>query len=97
MATKRGKVREHHLALGEDLRIARSRELFDSLSAAPPKATVVIDASSVAKVDAAGLQALAACMGRWRAAGTSWRWEKPAEPLKAAARLAGLGEALRLE
>ena len=97
MATKRGKVREQRLALGEDLRIARAREVFDLLTGADPKATVVIDASSVAKVDAAGLQALAACVGRWRAAGTPWRWDNPTEPLKAAARQAGLGTALGLE
>ena len=56
-----------------------------------------VDASLVAKVDAAGLQALAACAARWRADGISWRWEQPAEPLKSAARQAGLEAALGLE
>lgn len=97
MATRRAKAREPRLALGEDLRIARAREVFETLSGAPAAATVVIDASLVSKVDAAGLQALAACTGRWRASGTAWRWENPAEPLKAAARQAGLAAALELE
>ena len=97
MATKRGKPKEQRLALGEDLRIGRVREVFETLRAAHPKATVVIDASLVAKVDAAGLQALAACAARWRADGISWRWEQPAEPLKSAARQAGLEAALGLE
>jgi len=97
MATRRGKAREQRLALGEDLRIAHARATFDSLSAANPKATVVIDASSVSRVDASGLQALAACAAQWRAAGTPWRWENPSPPLKAAARQAGLEAALGLE
>ena len=98
MATKRSKAsREQRVALGEDLRIARAREVFEALQAADPKATVVIDASSVAKVDAAGLQALAVCVGQWRAAGRPWRWDQPAQPLKAAARQAGLEAALGLE
>ncbi len=98
MATKRAKAsREQRVALGEDLRIAHAREVFEALDGADPKATVVIEASSVAKVDAAGLQALAVCVGRWRAAGRPWRWEQPAQPLQAAARQAGLQAALGLE
>lgn len=97
MATRRGKVREQRLALGEDLRIAHAREVFDALAESDPQATVVIDASSVAKVDAAGLQAIAARVARWNASGLQWRWEKPAEALRCAARQAGLESALRLE
>ena len=97
MATRRATPREQRLALGPDLRIAHARDTYAALTAVRPKATVVIDASSVAKVDAAGLQALAACVARWRAAGTPWRWEAAAEPLRAAARQAGLAAALELE
>ena len=98
MATKHAKAsREQRVAVGEDLRIGRARAVFESLDAVPPRATVVIDASSVSKIDAAGLQALAACVGRWRAAGRAWRWDNPAEPLQAAARQAGLEATLGLE
>jgi anti-anti-sigma regulatory factor len=98
VATKRARAsREQRVALGEDLRISRAREIFAGLEGGDPKATAVIDASLVAKVDAAGLQALAVCVGRWRAAGRAWRWDQPAQPLKAAARLAGLEAALGLE
>ncbi len=100
MATKRGKAgREHRVVLGEDVRIGRVREIFAALAAAgaDPKATVVIDASSVGRVDAAGLQALAACVVRWRTAGARWRWDNPAQALRTAARLAGLEATLELE
>lgn len=98
MTTKRGKaVREHRVALGADLRIGRAREIFDALAAASDKATVVIDASAVAKVDAAGLQALAAHLVQWRTAERPWRWDNPSDTLRASARSAGLDGALGLE
>jgi anti-anti-sigma regulatory factor len=98
MTTKRGKaVREHRVDLGADLRIGRAREVFDALAAAGNKATVVIDASTVAKVDAAGLQALAAHVVQWRTAGKAWRWDNPSDTLRTSARSAGLDEALGLE
>jgi anti-anti-sigma regulatory factor len=98
MATKRGKqVRERRIALGEDLRIGRAREVLDALAVAGPPATVVIEASSVSKVDTAGLQAIACCIAQWRATGAPWRWDRPSEPLRAAARAAGLQAALELE
>jgi len=98
MTTKRGKaVREQRVALGADLRIGHARGIFDALAAATDKATVVIDASAVSKVDAAGLQALAACVVHWRTAGWAWRWDNPSEMLRASARSAGLDEALGLE
>ncbi|APV51173.1 hypothetical protein BWI17_16690 [Betaproteobacteria bacterium GR16-43] len=98
MATQRGKgKREKRVVLGEDLRIGHARETFESLAAIAPKATVVIDASAVSRVDAAGLQALAACLVQWSTAGTVWRWDNPAHALSAAARTAGLATVLGLE
>jgi anti-anti-sigma regulatory factor len=98
MATKkRGAApREQRIALGEDLRIGRAREVFEALDSAKPNVTVVIDAAAVARVDAAGLQALAACVVRWRTAGREWRWDNPAHALRAAAVQAGLDATLGL-
>jgi hypothetical protein len=48
-------------------------------------------------VDAAGLQALAACVVRCRTAGTQWRWDNPAETLRKAARAAGLDATLGID
>ena len=98
MATKRGKtVRELRVALDADLRIGHARATFEALAAAESQATVVIDASAVSKVDAAGLQALAAVLVQWRTAGRTWRWDNPGDTLRAAARSAGLDAALGLE
>lgn len=98
MATQRGKgKREKRVALGEDLRIGHARETFELLAAIAPRATVVIDASAVSRVDAAGLQALAACLVQWRTAGTAWRWDNPTHALGAAARSAGLAAVLGIE
>ena len=98
MTNKRGKaVREHRVVLGADLRIGHAREVFDALAATSDKTTVVIDASAVAKVDAAGLQALAVHVVQWRTAGRAWRWDNPTDTLRASARSAGLHEVLELE
>jgi len=98
MATQRGKgKREKRVVLGEDLRIGHARETFEALAAITTKTTVVIDASGVSRVDAAGLQALAACLVQWRTAGIAWRWDNPAHALGAAARSAGLAGVLGIE
>ena len=97
MAAKRGSApRESRVMLGEDLRIGRAREVHAALSKVKPRVTAVIDASTVSRVDAAGLQAIAACVVQWRTAGLAWRWDNPAQTLRAAAALAGLEEALGL-
>lgn len=97
MASRRGtSPRESRIVLGEDLRIGRAREVFAALAAMKPQVTVVIDASAVSRVDAAGLQALVACIVQWRTAGRAWRWDNPAQTLRAAACLAGLDATLGL-
>ena len=48
------------VALGEDLRIANAAATFETLAAAAQGGAVAIDASQVARVDGAGLQALVA-------------------------------------
>jgi len=84
-------------ALGEDLRIAHAAATFETLAAFADAGTVAIDASQVARVDAAGLQALVAGLARLRAAGVRWRWQEVSATLSTAAGIAGLGAALALK
>jgi anti-anti-sigma regulatory factor len=94
-ARSRSRPEARRIALDEDLRIAGARAAFDALAAG--KGDVEIDASRVARVDAAGLQALVAGIARVRAGGASCRWHEPSGALAAAASLAGLARALELE
>jgi anti-anti-sigma regulatory factor len=84
------------VTLGPDLRIAHAREIFEALEGAAARGPVEIDASEVAKVDAAGLQALAAALIRFREAGVQWRWNDPSLALISAAKMAGLESTLEL-
>ena len=86
--SKAGTLRQ--VVLVEDLRIANARATFESLAAQPGTVALEIDASQVARVDAAGLQALVAALARLRALGVEARWKAPAPALAAAAALAGL-------
>ena len=85
------------VTLGEDLRIAHARATLETLAAAAGGGTVAIDGSQVARVDAAGLQALVAGLARLRAAGIEWRWQRVSATLSTAAGLAGLGHPLALK
>jgi anti-anti-sigma regulatory factor len=85
------------IALGADLRIGQARDLHARLLAARKAGEVVLDGAEVAKVDAAGLQALAAALVTLRTAGVAWRWQTPSGTLSAAAALAGLEATLQLE
>jgi len=85
------------VALGEDLRIANAAAVFEALAGAAQGGAIAIDASRVARVDAAGLQALVAGLARVRAAGIEWRWQEVSATLSTAAGLAGLGTALALK
>ncbi len=93
----RGAAAEHRVTLPPDLRIGSVRPTWEALAAVPARATVVIDASSVAKVDASGLQLLAAALVRLRASGSAWRWREASGVLRSAAHLAGLSSDLELE
>lgn len=95
-ARSRSRPSARTVALGDDLRIAHARATFETLAGAAQDGVVEIAGAQVTRVDAAGLQALAAAIARLRAAGVSCRWEKPSEALVAAARVAGLEGALEL-
>lgn len=88
---------DHRITLPADLRIGSAAPTWALFVASTGVATVVIDASHVSKVDASGLQLLAAAVARLRAAGTAWRWHEASEALRGAAQLAGLAVALELE
>ncbi len=83
------------ITLGEDLRIAHAREAFDAIAAAGEGAQALeIDAAGVARVDAAGLQALAVAILRLGAAGVKCRWGGVSPALTSAAEACGLSKAL---
>ena len=85
------------IALGEDLRIAHARETFDAIASAGEGAQALeIDAASVARVDGAGLQALAVAILRLDAAGVKCRWGEVSPALTGAAEACGLSKALAL-
>jgi anti-anti-sigma regulatory factor len=85
------------IVLGPDLRIAQAGDVFARIVAARGAREVVLDAAEVAKVDAAGLQALAAALVTLRTAGVAWRWHTASGTLSSAAALAGLGAILQIE
>jgi anti-anti-sigma regulatory factor len=85
------------IALGADLRIGHAAEVFARIVAAQGAGEAVLDGSEIARIDAAGLQALACALVTLRTAGTGWRWQTPSGTLSAAAALAGLGATLKLE
>ena len=95
--TRRRKAKETTVSLGSDLRIGRAREAYNALSDNGKYSQVVIDASDVSKVDAAGIQLLAAAIVRYRTAGTEWRWHNLSPALSSAVDLLGMGDALELK
>ena len=93
----KSRAEARRVTLGEDLRIAGARAAFESLAASGKGAGAIeIDGAAVARVDAAGLQALAAAVARLGAAGVDCRWRAVSPVLDGAARLAGLAPALAL-
>ena len=95
--TSRAKADSRRIALGEDLRIATARVAFEALAGAGKGAAAIeIDASAVERIDGAGLQALAAAIGRLSAAGVACKWGAVSPALAGAATLAGMGKVLAL-
>jgi anti-anti-sigma regulatory factor len=82
------------IVLGEDLRIANARAAYDDIVSSEGR--VELDAAAVARIDAAGLQALAAAVIRLDAAKVAWAWRDVSPALATSATLAGLSGTLRL-
>lgn len=85
------------IALGPDLRIGQAGQVFARIVAARKASEALLEGGEVARVDAAGLQALVAALATLRTAGVAWRWQAPSGTLAAAAALAGLDAALQLK
>lgn len=94
---RRRKAAETTASLGSDLRIGRAREVFNVLSDAGKASTVVVDVTDVSKIDAAGVQLLAAAIVRYRTAGSVWRWHNLSPALLSAVNLLGMGDALEMK
>lgn len=81
----------------EALDIAIAAGLRDSLlQALQAQLPVVLQADAVSRADTAALQVLTAFLQDARSQGLAVRWETPSEPLRRAARLLGLSDALEL-
>jgi len=93
----KSRAEARRVTLEEDLRIAGARAAFDSIATAGKGARALeIDGAAVARIDGAGLQALATALSRLGAAGVDCRWSAVSAALDGAARLAGLAPALAL-
>ena len=82
--------------LGDDLRIGAARATYESIVACLEREEVTIDAAKVARIDTAGLQAIAAGIARLHAADVRLEWVHVPDALANAAALAGIDEALHL-
>ena len=83
------------LTFPADLRIGSAAAVHAELSGAAMDQALVIDASAVAKVDAAGVQAVLAGLLKRQAQG-GWSWTAPSEPFLRAVRVLGLHDAMAL-
>ena len=97
MARQRSKPEAHRVALGEDLRIGRAREVAQLFAQAHGAGAVEIDGSKVARVDGAGLQAVVAGVMALDEARIPCRWHGVSEALAGAAAIAGLDAVLELK
>ena len=94
----KSRAEARRVTLEEDLRIAGARAAFDSLATAGKGARALeIDGAAVARIDGAGLQALATALSRLGAAGVDCRWSAVSEPFAQSVKVAGLGRALGVE
>ncbi|MBL8516915.1 MAG: STAS domain-containing protein [Betaproteobacteria bacterium] len=80
--------------LPADLRIGSAAEVYAGLAAL--RGEVLIDGEAVAKVDAAGVQAVLAASIQISRSGGRWRWHNPSAVFIQGAAMLGLGESLRL-
>jgi anti-anti-sigma regulatory factor len=96
MARTKKRSETRRISLGDDLRIARAREVLQIFVDARGAGQVEIDAAAVERIDAAGLQALAAGIASLREAKVERRWGTVSPALAAAAALAGFEGPLEL-
>lgn len=85
------------IVLNADLRIGTAKELYTGLANADGDGELVLVADKVARVDAAGIQALLAALIETSASGRGWRWHNPSSVLVQGIELLGLKSHLRLQ
>lgn len=84
------------VTLPADLRIGSAAALHAEILASSARGEVVLDAGLVAKMDAAGVQAVLAALIQISHAGASWRWHNPSATFTQGVTVLGLGNTLRL-
>lgn len=82
--------------LAADLRIGAAAATHAEILAAAALGEVILDGGRVAKIDAAGVQALLAAVIQISHSGGRWRWHNPSVTLAQGVTVLGLGESLRL-
>lgn len=87
---------QNRLELDADLRIGTAAATHAAVLAAGANGEVVLDGGRVAKIDAAGAQALLAALTQISQSGGGWRWHNPSMTLVQGVAVLGLGESLRL-
>ncbi len=85
------------IVLNSDLRIGAAKDLYARLVNAEGEGELVLVADEVARVDAAGIQAVLAALGRISDSGRVWRWHNPSSTLVQGIELLGLKAHLRLQ
>ena len=80
----------------KELNIAHAAAFRDELLKVPAKGPVVIDVSSIQRIDGAGAQILLAFVQHLSAQGREWSWSERADVVDRAAETLGLSEALQL-
>ena len=85
------------LELPADLRIAACPVVHEALLAMREREELALDAGAVTRVDATGLQLLVAACRDQRTRGGRVTWLAVSEPLRSAALVSGLSEALSLQ
>lgn len=84
------------IILPADLRIGAAAALHAEILARSQSGDVVLDAGQVARLDAAGIQAVLAALMQISHAGSSWRWHNSSETFAQGVATLGLGSTLRL-
>ncbi len=83
------------ITLPADLRIGAAAAVYAELRGVSADQALILDASTITKIDAAGLQSvLAALLNREPA--SKWSWAAPSEPFLRATRVLGLHDAMAL-
>lgn len=84
------------VSLPADLRIGAAAAVHAEIVAKAAGGELILDAAAVARVDAAGLQAVLAALIQISRSGVGWRWHNPSTTLAEGVAILGLGDSLRL-